>query len=285
PFGCFLPAFDFNVDLGHPDLGSKQSHRHVNTPQRPERSGRQTRVAGTSVKQIGKRCIMQKCRGIVYRVWLTAAARYSERTESIKVRAMANVTCQHCRTRQEIAGDAAFCPNCGKPFSAVEAPRSRVGYALAPEPAADQAGGSSLKGSAPQVAPSRRKNRRAVHTQPEKDRLFLPPLAGVLGAWSFLVLISMFMRIGLAAAMLTLGFPLIVLLGSWFWLATVGTQDGMSLQYFLPRIRRWKMEAIKEYVRQNPRRAGTPFWMSMLAACLFFVGFAVLLIRQKLGSR
>jgi hypothetical protein len=113
--------------------------------------------------------------------------------------------------------------------------------------------------------------------------VFLPLLAGVAGVWVVLVLVSLFFPMRLAAFMATLGFPLVVFLASWVWLAIVGTRDGMALEYFLPRIRRWKMEAIKEYVRRNPRRAGTPFWLAMLAASLFFLGFAVLLIRQTSG--
>jgi hypothetical protein len=98
-----------------------------------------------------------------------------------------------------------------------------------------------------------------------------------------LVLVSLFFRIGVAVAMAIFGFPLIVFLVSWVWLAIVGTRDGVSLEYFLPRFSRWKMEAIKEYVRLNPRRAGTPFWLAMLAVGLILLGFAVLLIRQTIG--
>src|SRR5262249_51166396 len=161
---------------------------------------------------------------------------------------------------------------------APEAPRPDAVYPLAPDPVPappkvhrssaageEQGGGSGRR---------RKKQRRAACTPPNRDRVFLPLLAGVAGVWLVLGLISLFFRINSSVGMATLGFGLMVFLVSWLWLAIIGTRDGISWWYFLPRFRGYRMSAITEYARQNPGRAGTPFWLAMQGVILILLTFA-----------
>ncbi len=113
--------------------------------------------------------------------------------------------------------------------------------------------------------------------------MYYPLLVGVAGIWLMLVVISFFFRINSSVGLAALGFGIVVCLVSWLWLAVVGSKDGLPWWYFLPRFRRYQMEVLSEYARRNPRRAGTAFWLAMLGASLFFLTFALFLIREKTG--
>ena len=129
----------------------------------------------------------------------------------------------------------------------------------------------------------RKKKGRATNSPASRERILFPVLAGVALVWLLLVLISFFFRISSSAGMTALGFGVAVCIVSWIWLAIVAAANGVPWWYFLPRFRRYRMQAIIEFVRRNPRRAGTPFWLTMLGGSLFFLTFAIFLIRQSMG--
>ncbi len=111
----------------------------------------------------------------------------------------------------------------------------------------------------------------------------LPLLAVVAGLWLILVVISLFFRMASAVGLAALGSGIAVVLAGWLWLAVVGSQDGIPWWYFLPRFRGYQMREVSAYARQNPGRAGTAFWLAMLGAALFFLTFALFLVREKTG--